>query len=269
MGIKDIHVVFSLKDQQFGISAENVLEMSILPACTYTPNMPESVRGVVNLRGRVMPVFDTRIIMGMSSVKNETEGMIKMLEQREEDHRRWIGELEGSTREGREFKLTTDPTKCAFGKWYYSFKPAGATLKMLLGRFEEPHRRIHELGVRVIGLAAEGRKDEALGLIASTHETTLKLLFDLFKELYRSMREDSREIGVVMASNGNRAIFAVDSVVAVETLAEAARESFAETVSGMKADMNISGIGKRKADQSLVFLLDASLLLGSMKSVPA
>lgn len=40
-----------------------------------------------------------------------------MLAERETDHVNWINELERSVQEKRKFTLTTDPYKCAFGKW--------------------------------------------------------------------------------------------------------------------------------------------------------
>ncbi len=265
MGSKDTRVVFSLRGRQFGVSAENVLEMTILNECTRIPNKPESVRGVINLRGRVMPVFDTRLLMGITSAQKETEELIAMLKQREEDHRRWVKELEDAIREEREFKLTTDPTKCAFGKWYYSFKTDNSALKFLLEKFDRPHRDIHAQCVEVLGLAAKGLRNEARERIRIVRETTLSSLFLLFEELYQAVREHSREIGIVMTAGGEKAIFAVDSVEAVETLQESSAEAFAETMAGLKTDPSVCGIGKRKGNESLVFLLDVATLLGGLK----
>jgi chemotaxis signal transduction protein len=73
------------------------------------PNMPDFVRGAINLRGRVMPLVDLRKRLGMVSASEETSEFIRLMMQREQDHKNWLAELEASVRERREFKLTTDP----------------------------------------------------------------------------------------------------------------------------------------------------------------
>ncbi len=115
-------VIFHLLDEQFAVSANHVREMVAMPKVVPVPQTPDYIRGVINLRGQVMPVMDLRLRMEMTSLVDETEDLIHLLDQREQDHKNWITELESSVREHREFKLATDPHKCAFGKWYDNFK---------------------------------------------------------------------------------------------------------------------------------------------------
>jgi purine-binding chemotaxis protein CheW len=122
VNLNGISVVIQVDNRQVAIPAEYVREMVSMPGCTGLPNTPAHVRGVVNLRGRVLPAVDTRVLLGMKSARAEAEQLVDMLKQREEEHRRWITELEASIRECRDFHLATDPTKCAFGKRFYPFK---------------------------------------------------------------------------------------------------------------------------------------------------
>jgi hypothetical protein len=95
-----------------------VRELVMVSEVASIPNMPDFVRGAINLRGRVMPLVDLRKRLGMVSATEETSELIRLMMQREQDHKNWLAELEACVRESREFKLTTDPHTCAFGKWY-------------------------------------------------------------------------------------------------------------------------------------------------------
>jgi purine-binding chemotaxis protein CheW len=115
-------VIFRLGQQPFGLSAFDTREMLALPEVTPIPRAPEYIRGVINLRGEVITLVDLRLRLGLPSSKVEKEELIRLLEQREQDHKNWLGELESSVREKRSFHLTTDPHACAFGRWYDNFK---------------------------------------------------------------------------------------------------------------------------------------------------
>lgn len=51
-------VVFTLRDQVYGIGIESVLEIIRMESVTAVPGTPEFVEGVINLRGKVIPVMD-------------------------------------------------------------------------------------------------------------------------------------------------------------------------------------------------------------------
>jgi purine-binding chemotaxis protein CheW len=58
-------LTFSLNDQDFGIDILRVQEIRNFTRVTPIPNMPESVRGVMNLRGTVIPIVDLRCRFAM------------------------------------------------------------------------------------------------------------------------------------------------------------------------------------------------------------
>jgi purine-binding chemotaxis protein CheW len=59
------HLTFRLGDESYGLEVLKVQEIVGMLATTDVPNTPDYVRGVVNLRGKVIPVMDLRIKFGM------------------------------------------------------------------------------------------------------------------------------------------------------------------------------------------------------------
>ena len=121
-----------------------VREIVQMPKVTVLPQTNRYVRGVIQLREDVIPVIDMRVRLGMTSCVQESESYAAMLDQREEDHRQWLNELELSVKEKRAFKLARDPRECAFGKWYYAYDPFTSTNRCLaldqtLIKFENLH----------------------------------------------------------------------------------------------------------------------------------
>jgi purine-binding chemotaxis protein CheW len=61
------YLTFSLDQEEYGIGILKVKEIIGLMRITPVPQTPEHVKGVINLRGKVIPVIDLRIRFGMSS----------------------------------------------------------------------------------------------------------------------------------------------------------------------------------------------------------
>jgi purine-binding chemotaxis protein CheW len=60
---EDIHelLVFLLGDESYAIDILNVREIRAYEAVTCIPNAPEFIKGVINLRGDIVPIYDLRI----------------------------------------------------------------------------------------------------------------------------------------------------------------------------------------------------------------
>jgi len=56
-----------LADESYGIGVLKVREIIRVQKITPVPQMPEFVRGVINLRGRVIPVVDLRMKFGLKA----------------------------------------------------------------------------------------------------------------------------------------------------------------------------------------------------------
>ncbi|AJF08030.1 chemotaxis protein CheW [Geoalkalibacter subterraneus] len=57
---KDKYLTFHLANEDYGIEIRYVTEIIGIQKITEVPDMPEFVKGVINLRGKVIPVMDVR-----------------------------------------------------------------------------------------------------------------------------------------------------------------------------------------------------------------
>jgi purine-binding chemotaxis protein CheW len=64
-------VSFRIGSEEYGVEILNVQEIIKLNIITRIPNAPDFVEGVINLRGRVIPVIDLRKRLGL--IKKETD----------------------------------------------------------------------------------------------------------------------------------------------------------------------------------------------------
>ena len=62
------YLTFSLSGEEYGIGILKVKEIIGLMAITPVPQTPRYVKGVINLRGKVIPVIDLRLKFGMESI---------------------------------------------------------------------------------------------------------------------------------------------------------------------------------------------------------
>ena len=151
--------------QLFAISAADVREMILMPELCQVPELPPHVRGVINLRGRVLQLVDLRTRIGRVPAAREIEAFCELMNRRERDHVNWLGELERSVKEHRDFGLTLDPHQCAFGRWYDTYRADDMLVAGWLRKFDAPHKKIHALGAEVRERENRGERNSALALI--------------------------------------------------------------------------------------------------------
>ena len=58
---KGRYLTFSLGDESYGIEIKYVTEIIGIQTITEIPELPEYVKGVINLRGKIIPVMDVRL----------------------------------------------------------------------------------------------------------------------------------------------------------------------------------------------------------------
>ena len=59
------YLTFKLGDEEFGAHVNQVLNILEMMKITQVPKTPEYMKGVINLRGSVLPVIDARIKFGL------------------------------------------------------------------------------------------------------------------------------------------------------------------------------------------------------------
>lgn len=252
-------VVFGLQSQLCAINTQDVREMIEIPKHTTLPDAASEVRGVIDLRGEMAVLLDTRRRLGMPSLEQETRELIELLEAREQDHINWVEALESAVREQHKFSLTTDPHRCAFGQWYDHFHTDNPILQTQLQAFDEPHKELHALGVELVRMGENGQRDLALSRLDQARGSTLKLLISLFASVRETLLESTREIALILDWHGQLVALTVDNVSSVEHIDEEARQTAPDM--GENTERCVNEIGRRSDSGEMVQLLDLDALL--------
>lgn len=74
------YLTFSLDGEEYGIGILKVKEIIGMMRITPVPQTPEHMKGVINLRGKVIPVIDLRAKFGMSSSEHSERTCIVVVE---------------------------------------------------------------------------------------------------------------------------------------------------------------------------------------------
>lgn len=76
----DSYLSFKLGDEVFAANVGKVLNILEMTKITKVPKSPEYMKGVINLRGTVLPLIDTRIKFGMTPTEFSTNTCILVLD---------------------------------------------------------------------------------------------------------------------------------------------------------------------------------------------
>ncbi len=93
------YLTFELNGEVFALDVSNVRELLEVITITKVPRTPDYMRGVINLRGSVVPVVDMRLKFGLTPTEMTVDTCIVVVEVSLEDERMTIGALVDSVRE--------------------------------------------------------------------------------------------------------------------------------------------------------------------------
>ena len=74
------YLTFTLDNQEYGIGILKIKEIIGMMPVTAVPQTPEYVKGVINLRGKVIPVVDLRLRFGMEPMEYNERTCIIVVE---------------------------------------------------------------------------------------------------------------------------------------------------------------------------------------------
>jgi purine-binding chemotaxis protein CheW len=78
---KELQVVgFRIGDETFGVRIGSVREIVRVPEITSVPNASETIEGVINLRGKIIPVMDLRKRFGQVEISSDKKNRILVVE---------------------------------------------------------------------------------------------------------------------------------------------------------------------------------------------
>jgi purine-binding chemotaxis protein CheW len=75
----DSYLTFNMNNECFAVNVTKVTELLEMLPVTHVPRSPEFMRGVINLRGAVVPVIDTRIKFSLPGVEDTIDTCIVVM----------------------------------------------------------------------------------------------------------------------------------------------------------------------------------------------
>ena len=92
-------LAFKLEDEDFAFDISKVREVLEFTTVTKVPQTPDMMKGVINLRGSVVPVIDMRIKFGMEETEKTVNTVIIIIELDLDDEMTQIGAVVDSVKE--------------------------------------------------------------------------------------------------------------------------------------------------------------------------
>ncbi|HEY3346999.1 MAG TPA: chemotaxis protein CheW [Nitrospirota bacterium] len=93
------YLTFYLGEEEFALDIAKVREVLDYTNITKVPKMPDFLRGVINLRGNVVPVIDLRMKLGMPATSKTISTCIVIVEVKMGDEVIHLGTLTDSVQE--------------------------------------------------------------------------------------------------------------------------------------------------------------------------
>jgi purine-binding chemotaxis protein CheW len=131
------YLTFSLAAEEYGISILRVKEIIGMMAITTIPKTPAYVKGVINLRGKVIPVVDIRLKFGMEEMEYTDRTCIIVVEVRTDTGKVLIGIVVDAVSEVLNVRNSDIEDTPAFGTsmntdYILGMAKAGGGVKILL-----------------------------------------------------------------------------------------------------------------------------------------
>ena len=87
------YLTFALGEEEYGIGILKIREIIGIMPITSVPRTPEFVKGVINLRGKVIPIIDLRLRFGMEPMEYTDRTCIIVVEINAQDSTIQIGTI--------------------------------------------------------------------------------------------------------------------------------------------------------------------------------
>lgn len=87
------YLTFKLAGEEYGIGILQVREINGLMEITPVPRMSDWVRGVINLRGKVIPVIDLRLRFGLPQIQDTKQTCIIVVDVKFQEYTTLVGIL--------------------------------------------------------------------------------------------------------------------------------------------------------------------------------
>lgn len=99
------YLTFNLAEEVFAVDVGRVREILEITSITKVPQTPDFMRGVINLRGSVVPVIDLRLKFGMTETERTVNTCIIVVEVTMDGETLVLGSLADSVQEVIEMEV--------------------------------------------------------------------------------------------------------------------------------------------------------------------
>jgi purine-binding chemotaxis protein CheW len=131
------YLTFKLAEEEYGLEILKVQEIIQMQAVTRVPRTPDYVRGVINLRGKVIPVVDLRRKFGLESAKDTEKTCIIVVQIANKDGKVVMGIIIDEVKEVLDIRAENIEETPSFGstvntEFILGIGKIGTSVKMLL-----------------------------------------------------------------------------------------------------------------------------------------
>lgn len=263
-------IIFKVSKNTYAVNSTNVLSITNLEdELIGVPNIQSYIRGLVNFRGNMIPLIDLKKIFKEESLEKIVAEYSAMITARKHDHINWTNELDRCVKSGEQFGLAVDPHECAFGKWYYNYKPENNVIAHHIKKVEEPHRLLHLAAAEYNNCNKDhencNREECLKDVLERVKEEYMPEIIRILDGSINVLKNNLKELLIVVEYNNFKAGLIVDSVLSIEAI---------PSMYG-QGDMNneyyntklISSIGKTEKTQTTVLMLDIEGILSKIEDI--
>ena len=105
------YLTFILNDEEYGVDILCVQEIRVMTSVTELPNKPDYLKGVINLRGVIIPIIDLRQRFGQNKLEYNEQTVTIILNSTDEGEKMVVGLIVDSVSEV--YKLTKNAIRKA------------------------------------------------------------------------------------------------------------------------------------------------------------
>jgi purine-binding chemotaxis protein CheW len=151
------YLTFKLGEEKFGVHVGQVLNILEMTRVTEVPKAPDFMKGVINLRGMVLPVIDSRIKFGLPETEYTKNTCIVVMDLQLEDETVHIGAIVDEVLSVIEIEPGQIEPAPSIGQQYHS-------------EFIEGMARVEEEFVMLLDMQKVLSEDEIAGLAEQNHQ---------------------------------------------------------------------------------------------------
>lgn len=113
--IEQEYLTFILQGEEYGVDILCVQEIRVWSSVTELPNKPDYIKGVINLRGVIIPIIDLRLRFGKQALDYDDQTVTIILRQQNKTHTTVVGIVVDAVSEVYKFSLQSIRPAPAFG----------------------------------------------------------------------------------------------------------------------------------------------------------